>query len=124
MGSYICERCGAKHESAGRHQDGSDVAPADQPELARAILEVCAASTGHIPVTEALRTANPLPAGKDGRTREHKAWLERQIEGAGIILDLVDCGSLRAVEEPCGKDGRHPWGVAVTDAGRASLAAS
>jgi hypothetical protein len=122
MGSYICERCGTKHESAGHHQDGRNVAPADQPELTRAILEVCAASTGHIPVTEALLTANPPPVGKDGRTREHKAWIERQIEGFGIILDLVDCGSLRAVEEPCGEDREHPWGVTVTDAGRASLA--
>jgi len=90
--------------------------------MARAILEVCAASTGHVPVTEALRAANPPPAGEDGRTREYKAWTERQIEGFGIVLDLVDGGSLRTVEEPCGEDGECPWGVTITDAGRAGLA--
>jgi len=53
-------------------------------------------------------TANPPPGRRDGRTREHRAWQERQIEGYGIVLDLVDGGSLRAVEETCGKEGEYP----------------
>lgn len=122
MGSYQCERCGAKHEVAGQHQDGTKVTAADQPELGRAILEVCAASTGHVPVTEALFTANRPPPGRDGRTREHKAWQERQLEGYGLVLDLLDGGELRAVEEPCGQEDEYPWGIAITDHGRAQLA--
>jgi hypothetical protein len=133
-GCYVCQRCEARHANAGLHDDGAHVGLADLPGLARQILEAFAAIPGHMSAGVFLcvdSPVNPQPPGPrlDLRTREGRAWIERQLEVQGIMRDLEEAGYLEEVDEPCGArpdadppEPGYPWGLAITGAGRAYLA--
>ncbi|MCK9925863.1 hypothetical protein MXD62_01590 [Frankia sp. Mgl5] len=61
---------------------------------------------------------NPGPPCHDGRTREHKAWVNRHLEIYGFILDLANLDLLdRTADVVTGTEQ-----LVLTDAGRTFLA--
>jgi hypothetical protein len=94
------------------------------PDLSREILEAFASVTGHMSMPQALLIINPRAGIPDGRTREGRAFVERQVEALHLEMDLRDAGLLEVIDEPCGAtadDPGWPWGSAVTAQGRAFL---
>lgn len=69
---------------------------------------------GMFEVTEAIQGE---PTSRDGRTREHKAFMARRFELVEAFVELWKAGLIREVSE----DGTGSVSV-VTDAGRAALA--
>lgn len=119
-GCYRCEKCGTPHTRVSWHEDGSPVTATDRPDLTYAILGACASVTGHLSIADVKGAICPLPPNKDGRTREHRAWVENVLEIFDVTAELEDAGMLQVVNEPCGD---ASWGYAITEAGRARLAA-
>jgi len=127
-----CARCGSPHAHVGFHEDGSQVTADDYPDLVRDILAAYAAVDGHASPLSMKGAICPKPPARPGakawivdrRTTAGRAWTERMVLTSYIELDLCDSGLLRVVEEPCGPGGEFPWGLAITEAGRAHLAAA
>lgn len=126
-----CARCDTPHTRVGFHENGSRVTPGDVPDLVRDILAAYATVDGHASSGTLRDVISPRPPARPGagpwtvdrRTRTGRAWTERVLMVSYLELDLCDIGLLRVVEESCGPDGEFPWGMAITEAGRAHLAA-
>jgi hypothetical protein len=41
---------------------------------------------------EAIHRLNPPPQNRDGRTREHKAWVRRDLDLHGTLVSLLESG--------------------------------
>lgn len=84
----------------------------------RRILAAYAAAGKPVNVADLAWTINPPPNHQDGRTRQGKAWLARQLELLGLDSDLHGRGFLyEAVPATGDQGGRN----ALTPAGRAAL---
>lgn len=124
-----CVKCGTRHTDINHHEDGTLVTADDRPDLVLDILNAYAAVDGHAALLAMKDAICPKPAPRPGknpgivdrRTREGRAWDERVLLVMTIELDLCDKGLMRVIDEPCGE---HSWGLAITDKGRAYLAAA
>jgi hypothetical protein len=129
-GVVTCAKCGTPHTHVNCHEDGTIVAADDRPDLVLDILAAYSAVNGHasgLTMKDVISPRPPaLPGHKpwivDRRTRAGRAWTERVLLVSYIELDLCDRGLMRVIDEPCGPGGQFPWGLAITDEGRAYLA--
>jgi hypothetical protein len=128
-GVTYCAKCGTRHANVNHHEDGTLVTADDRPDLTRDILAAYAAVDGHASMIAMKDAICPRPAPRPGRnpkvvdrrTREGREWDERVLLVMTIEFDLCDRGLMRVVDEPRGE---HSWGLAITDEGRAYLAAA
>jgi hypothetical protein len=92
--------------------------PRVSPEDVIAVLHVYAAATEPMAVDDVCTAINSPPAAPDARTREHKAWTERQMQLMGAVLSAHQSGHL---EETVAATGRAPGRSRITAAGRERL---
>jgi hypothetical protein len=127
-----CARCGTRHTHVSCHEDGTLIGADDRPDLVLDILTAYAAIEGHASSATMKDVISPRPLAPPGhrswivdrRTKAGKAWQERVLLVSCIELELHERGLMRVVEEPCEPDGEFSWGFAITETGRAHLAAA
>lgn len=85
----------------------------------RALLEAVAASPTSLSMAEVRDAVLPAPAGRDGRSREHRLWAERADALGDALIGLWNAGLIWEAVPP---NGEHGSLCEITAIGRFALA--